>query len=152
MPAFLVHGVPDTSISGMASASISSAPTSSRLDARLRHTNPPRVRCTKEAYASWLIAGVEEVGEPVDIVGHDWGSLLVQRLVSLRPDLVRTWTAGGAALDADYVWHDTAKTRQTPKAGEKLMRPSPRTRWPAPSPARARRGYARDVPATPTSR
>lgn len=76
---------------------------------------------TKEAYLAWLIDEVEKVGEPVDIVGHDWGSLLVQRLVSVRPDLVRTWAAGGAPLDPEYVWHDTAKVWQTPGAGEQLM-------------------------------
>lgn len=82
---------------------------------------PAGFQATKEAYLAWLIAEVENVGQPVDIVGHDWGSLLVQRLVSVRPDLVRTWTAGGAPLDPEYVWHDTAKIWQTPGAGEQLM-------------------------------
>jgi pimeloyl-ACP methyl ester carboxylesterase len=76
---------------------------------------------TKDAYAAWLIEQVEAVGEPVDIVGHDWGAMLVQRVVSLRPDLVRTWACGSGPLDTDYVWHDTAKIWQTPGAGEQLM-------------------------------
>jgi pimeloyl-ACP methyl ester carboxylesterase len=76
---------------------------------------------TKDAYAAWLIARIEEIGEPVDLVGHDWGSLLAQRIVSLRPDLVRTWAVGGAALDETYEWHPTAKIWQTPDAGEQFM-------------------------------
>jgi pimeloyl-ACP methyl ester carboxylesterase len=82
---------------------------------------PAGFDATKDAYASWLIEQVEAVGEPVDIVGHDWGAMLVQRVVSLRPDLVRTWACGSGPLDTDYVWHDTAKVWQTPGAGEQLM-------------------------------
>jgi pimeloyl-ACP methyl ester carboxylesterase len=82
---------------------------------------PPGFDATQDSYVNWLIAQVEAVGEPVDIVGHDWGSLLVQRLVSLRPDLVRTWACGSGPVDPEYVWHDTAKVWQTPEEGEKLM-------------------------------
>jgi pimeloyl-ACP methyl ester carboxylesterase len=82
---------------------------------------PDGFDATKEAYADWLIGEVEAAGEPVDIVGHDWGSILVQRLISLRPDLVRTWACGSGPIDPEYVWHDTAKVWQTPGEGEKLM-------------------------------
>ena len=61
------------------------------------------------------------MGEPVDLVGHDWGSFLVQRVVSIRPDLIRTWAAGGGAVDRDYVWHDLAQMWQTPEVGEQIM-------------------------------
>jgi hypothetical protein len=43
----------------------------------------------------------------------------VQRVVALRPDLIRSWcsdVAGGA--DPNYVWHDLAQLWQTPGAGE----------------------------------
>jgi len=68
-----------------------------------------------------LVAQIEAVGEPVDLVGHDWGSLLVQRVVSIRPDLIRTWAAGGGTVDRDYVWHDMAQMWQTPEVGEQVM-------------------------------
>jgi pimeloyl-ACP methyl ester carboxylesterase len=64
---------------------------------------------------------MEKVGEPVDLVGHDWGSLLVQRAVSLRPDLIRTWACGNGPVDREYVWHDMAQQWQTPGVGEALM-------------------------------
>src|SRR5436853_3550746 len=69
----------------------------------------------------WLIGEIEGVGAPVDLVGHDWGSLLVQRVVSLRPDLVRTWACGDGPIDVDYVWHDLAQQWQAAGVGEQLM-------------------------------
>jgi pimeloyl-ACP methyl ester carboxylesterase len=45
----------------------------------------------------------------------------VQRVVSLRPDLVRTWACGDGPVDADYVWHDLAQQWQTPGVGEQVM-------------------------------
>ena len=122
MPAFLVHGVPDTAMLwddvrkhlGRRDVIAPSMP-------GFGTPVPDGFDATKDAYVTWLIEQVEAVGEPVDLVGHDWGALLVQRLVSVRPDLVRTWAAGSGPLDSEYVWHDTAKTWQTPAAGEQLM-------------------------------
>ncbi|MEO1038446.1 MAG: alpha/beta hydrolase [Pseudomonadota bacterium] len=80
---------------------------------------------TMDAYAGWLtqelVAAADRSGGPVDLVGHDWGGLLVQRVACLRPELVRSWAAGGVAIDEDYVWHDVAQIWQTPGAGEELM-------------------------------
>lgn len=122
MPAVLVHGVPDT------------AQLWDGVRAHLSRTDivtpglpgfatpvPPGFDATKEAYVDWLTAQIEAIGEPVDLVGHDWGSLLVQRVVSLRPDLVRTWAAGAGTVDRDYVWHDMAQAWQTPEMGEQVM-------------------------------
>ncbi|MEO6394067.1 MAG: alpha/beta hydrolase, partial [Pyrinomonadaceae bacterium] len=58
---------------------------------------------------------------PVDLVGHDWGALLVLRCVSLHPDLVRSWAAGAAPIDAKYTWHEAARMWQTPGMGEQVM-------------------------------
>ena len=74
---------------------------------------------TMDDYAAWLIAELEAVGEPVDLVGHDWGGGFTVRLVSLRPDLVRSWVSDAAGLgDVDFEWHDFAKIWQTPGEGE----------------------------------
>jgi pimeloyl-ACP methyl ester carboxylesterase len=122
MPAFFVHGVPDTAtmwdgIREHLSRTDVVAPNLPGFDAPI----PAGFGATKDEYAAWLIGAVEAVGEPVDIVGHDWGSLLVQRVVSLRPDLVRTWAAGAASVDKTYVWHDMAVMWQTPEVGEQVM-------------------------------
>ena len=52
---------------------------------------------------------------------HDWGCSLAVRVASLRPDLVRTWAAGGGPVSKDYQWHELAKIFQTPGAGEDWM-------------------------------
>jgi pimeloyl-ACP methyl ester carboxylesterase len=82
---------------------------------------PAGFDATKEAYVTWLTAEIERVGGPVDLVGHDWGANLVQRVVSLRPDLIRTWAAGSGIVDVEYVWHDLAQQWQTPGVGEQLV-------------------------------
>ena len=43
------------------------------------------------------------------------------RAVSVRPDAVRSWAAGAAPLDREYVWHQAAQAWQTPGKGEKVM-------------------------------
>lgn len=40
-----------------------------------------------------VIALIEEIGRPVDLVGHDWGAIVGWSVVARRPDLVRSWTA-----------------------------------------------------------
>ena len=122
MPAVFVHGVPDTQ--RVWDAVIF------RLDRKDVVTLalpgfgcPPSdgFAATKEAYVDWLLGQLAAVQGPIDLVGHDWGALLVVRAVSLRPDAVRSWAAGGAPLDREYVWHQAAKAWQTPGLGEKVM-------------------------------
>lgn len=122
MPAFFVHGVPDTDhLWDDVRAHLSRTDTIALSMPGFGTPLPEGFDCTKEAYAAWLIAQVEAVGEPVDLVGHDWGCMLVQRLVSQRPGLVRTWAAGSGPLDTAYVWHPTAQAWQTAGVGEQLM-------------------------------
>lgn len=122
MPAVLVHGVPDTHRLW------------DSLRAHLRRSDvvavslpgfgvplPAGFAATKEAYVDWLIGEIARLGSPVDLVGHDWGSLLVQRVVALRPDLIRTWACGDGPVDVEYVWHDLAQQWQTPGVGEQIM-------------------------------
>jgi pimeloyl-ACP methyl ester carboxylesterase len=127
MPAVLVHGNPDTHLlweqvidhlgdSGEEVLAVDlpgfAAPASDGF------------ACTKEAYVDWIvdrIVPMRERGGPVDLVGHDWGSLLVQRIASIRPDLLASVTCGGAAVDRDYPWHPLAQVWQTPGEGERYM-------------------------------
>ena len=85
------------------------------------HPAPDGFPCTKEAYVDWIVARLEELDGGVDLVGHDWGSLLVQRVASVRPDLLSSVTCGGATVDADYPWHPLAQVWQTPGEGERYM-------------------------------
>ena len=124
MPALLIHGNPDTA----------------RLWDRVReHLDPygdevvaadlpgfaepapDGFGCTKEEYVEWIADRCRELGGKVDLVGHDWGSLLVQRVASIHGDLLATVTAGGAAVDTEYPWHPLAQVWQTPGEGERYM-------------------------------
>ncbi|MBV9513984.1 MAG: alpha/beta hydrolase [Mycobacteriaceae bacterium] len=74
------------------------------------------------AYRNWLEDALEDVGEPVDVVGHDWGGGHVVNMVMHRPELVRSWVSDVLGLfDPDYVWHDLAQVWQTPGDGERLV-------------------------------
>jgi pimeloyl-ACP methyl ester carboxylesterase len=122
MPAYLVHGVPD------------SPAIWEPLRRHLRRTDivtptlpgfgtplPTGFGATCDEYVDWLIADIATLRAPVDLVGHDWGSILALRIASVRPDLVRTLAAGSGPLDLEYQWHETAVLWQTPDIGEQLM-------------------------------
>ena len=80
---------------------------------------PDGFGATMDEYADWLIGALEAIGEPVDLVGHDWGGLLVGRLISVRPDLLRSWVSDAiGGFDPEWEWHAFAKIWQTPGEGE----------------------------------
>jgi pimeloyl-ACP methyl ester carboxylesterase len=82
---------------------------------------PEGFGATKEDYVDWLVGELERLRAdgPVDLVGHDWGGGFTLRLVSLRPDLVRSWVTDASGLGhADHKWHEFAKIWQTPGDGE----------------------------------
>jgi pimeloyl-ACP methyl ester carboxylesterase len=77
---------------------------------------------TSDGYRDWLIAELERLDAPVDLVGHDWGAGHALRAATARPDLVRrlvTDIAGTA--DRRYEWHDMAQVWQTEGDGEAFV-------------------------------
>lgn len=77
---------------------------------------------TWDGYTGWLVGELESIGEPVDLVGHDWGGGHVMRVAVERPDLIRSWATDIAGCFAsDYEWHDAAQVWQTPGDGEKSL-------------------------------
>ena len=122
MPAVFVHGVPEThliwdDLRSRLSRKDIIAPDMPGFSTPV----PDGFGATMNEYAGWLIGELEKAGEPVDLVGHDWGALLSLRVACLRPDLIRTWTIGSGAIDPDYVWHDLARMWQTPGVGEQVL-------------------------------
>jgi pimeloyl-ACP methyl ester carboxylesterase len=129
-----VHGVPDTP--AMWAPLIEAL----GLDPAMTHCPalpgfstpvPEGFDCTKEAYADWLVSEIEAhrpEGGQVDLVGHDWGALLVIRAAWLRPDLVRSWAVANALPEPQYKWHRTARIWQTPVLGEIFMAMTGRNR------------------------
>lgn len=77
---------------------------------------------TQGEYREWLLGQLSHIDGPVDLVGHDWGAGHVFGALATQPGLVRTWAADCAGLmHPDYVWHDAARTWQTPEAGEESV-------------------------------
>ena len=83
---------------------------------------PDDFSATHLAYRNWLEGQLERIGEPVDLVGHDWGGLHVVNVAMHRPELLRSWASDDVGMfDAHYVWHDVAQVWQTPGAGEEFI-------------------------------
>ena len=123
MTIVLVHGNPETGAIwgpmvealGRDDAVVLSPP---GFGAPLPHNFP----ATYTAYRDWLEGELENIAEPVDIVGHDWGGGHVLNVVMHRPELVRSWASDVVGLfEPDYVWHDLAQVWQTPGDGEQLI-------------------------------
>ncbi|MEV0220951.1 alpha/beta hydrolase [Streptomyces sp. NPDC050704] len=122
MPAVLIHGVPDTH---RLWDGVRRQLTRSDVEAwdlpGFGAPRPAGFGSTKEEYVDWLVERLEKVGEPVDLVGHDWGCILTARVASVRPDLVRTWAGGNGPISSEYVWHPLAKIWQDPFEGDRFM-------------------------------
>jgi len=126
MPALFVHGNPDKAhLWDLVIDNLGDVDEAVAVDLPgFAEPAPAGFDCTKEAYVDWIVEQLEALRDrrgPVDLVGHDWGSLLVQRIASIRPDLLRSVACGGAAIDRDYPWHSLAQIWQTPGEGEKFM-------------------------------
>ncbi len=119
MPAVLVHGVPDTyRVWEPLRKHLARQDVVALALPGFNAPLPLDFNATKEEYANWIIRQLEDMGEPVDLVGHDWGCILTMRVASLRPDLIRSWAAGSGPVSATYKWHPLAKIWQTPDEGE----------------------------------
>lgn len=97
MTSVLVHGVPETAAVW--------TPLVARLadlgETDVRTLPPPGFgvgvpdgfSATMLGYRDWLVAELEGIGHPIDLVGRDWGGGHVLNVAMTRPDLLRTWTA-----------------------------------------------------------
>jgi pimeloyl-ACP methyl ester carboxylesterase len=122
MPAVFVHGVPETpAVWDALTAHLHRDDVIALQLPGFGCSRPNGFEATKEAYVTWLVRELSEIGAqgPIDLVGHDWGGGFVLRLVSTRADLVRSWVSDIAGMgDLDFEWHQVAKIWQTPGAGE----------------------------------
>jgi pimeloyl-ACP methyl ester carboxylesterase len=122
MPAVFVHGVPDTA--AFWAPVLAELTRDDKVALALPGFGcpvPDGFGATKEEYVAWIEQQLRDIGEPVDLVGHDWGSLLTERIALTQPELLRSFTmANGAVTDA-FTWHDLAVQWQTPEVGEQIM-------------------------------
>ena len=83
---------------------------------------PDGFGATYDEYVAWLAAELEAIGEPVDLVGHDWGSNFTFRVASAHPDLLRSWVIDTAGCFAPgYSFPGVCHIWQTPGAGEEAI-------------------------------
>jgi pimeloyl-ACP methyl ester carboxylesterase len=83
---------------------------------------PEDFGATYDEYVSWLAAELEAIGEPVDLVGHDWGSNFTLRLACERSDLLRSWVVDtGGCFAPGYSFPDVCHIWQTVGAGEQAI-------------------------------
>lgn len=118
MTVVYVHGVPETpTLWGPLRSRIGGDSVALRLPG-FGSPRPAAMR-TKEDYAAWLADQVRAVGEPVDLVGHDWGGHLVLRIVSGYDVPVRSWVSDVLnAWHPAYEWHDGATVLQGEQGDE----------------------------------
>ena len=126
MTVVLVHGVPETA----AVWDLFVEALDGRGESDVRRLSPPGFGApvpegfvaTMEGYRDWLVAELEAIGAPVDLVGHDWGGGHVLNVAMSRPDLINTWVSDvPGVFDPEYVWHDMAQAWQTADVGEEAV-------------------------------
>jgi pimeloyl-ACP methyl ester carboxylesterase len=125
MTIVLVHGVPETAaLWNLLRAELGRTDVDAVSLPGFGCPRPDGFGATKEEYVDWLAGELERRGAdgPVDLVGHDWGGGFAVRLVSTRPELVRSWVTDAAGVgDVTFEWHDFARIWQTPGAGEEFF-------------------------------
>lgn len=123
MPAVLVHGNPETpAVWGPLRRELEREDVVALQLPGFGVPTPAGFSATKEEYVDWLVAELEAIDGPIDLVGHDWGGGFVLRVATTRPELVRTWVSDVAGLlHRDYVWHDFAQIWQAEGAGEEWV-------------------------------
>ena len=123
VPAVLVHGNPETAaVWSPMVAELGRGDVATLSPPGFGAPVPAGFAAGADDYVAWLAAELEAIGEPVDLVGHDWGGNFVLRLACERPDLLRSWCTDTAGVFApDYVWHEMSQLWQTPGAGEEAV-------------------------------
>lgn len=124
---FFLHGVPDSPAIWrplLAALDLGATPVAVPALPGFTAPLPAGFAATKEAYADWAVGQAEALVSahgPIDIIGHDWGALIAQRVAMLRPDLIRSWAISNAVIDPDYRGHRVARIWNTPVLGEIFM-------------------------------
>ena len=123
MPVVMVHGNPETdAVWGPLVAELGLPDVVRLSPPGWGAPAPDGWTATVEEYRRWLVGELEAIGEPVDLVGHDWGGGHALNVAMTRPDLLRTWVSDLlGCFDPDYVWHPLAQGWQARGKGEEAV-------------------------------
>jgi pimeloyl-ACP methyl ester carboxylesterase len=117
-----VHGVPETTVVWKALQEAVGGPSVSLALPGFGNGLPSGFVPTKDQYASWLMDELKKMQGPIDLVGHDWGALLVLRVATVGEVRLRSWVCDvGSVFHPDYAWHPWAATLITPGQGEETL-------------------------------
>ena len=72
-----------------------------------------------DGYAEWLASEIARLDE-VDLIGHDWGGLLVLRVAADNPTNLRSWCVDSPNLAPTFSWHEGAQAWQATRSGEAI--------------------------------
>lgn len=117
-----VHGVPETAAIWRKVRALVGGESVALALPGFGNPRPDGFGARMDDYASWLVHELDRIGEPVDLVGHDWGALLTYRIATAHGDRLRSWAADiGNVAHPDYVWHPFAQIWQSPGEGEEFF-------------------------------
>ncbi len=117
-----VHGVPETAAIWVKVRKAISGQSVALSLPGFGCPRPEDFGATKDDYVEWLLGELEQIGGPIDLVGHDWGAGLTYRVATAHGDRVRSWAADiGNIAHPNYEWHDFARLWQTPGEGEAFV-------------------------------
>lgn len=125
-PVLLLHGNPDTS-AAWAGVIDALAPTFRCIAPDLpgfgASTAPEGFDYSLDGLVAFMEALYASlaIGEPVHVVGHDFGGLIAAAWISRFPQRAASVTLANAAFSSDYRWHFWAHVWRTPLLGEFSM-------------------------------
>jgi pimeloyl-ACP methyl ester carboxylesterase len=120
MTIVLVHGVPNTAeVWGPLRSALSDRDAIALKLPGFGCEAPAGFSGTRYAYRDWLIEELTAINEPVDLVGHDQGSVISQGVILARPDLINSWVLGAGVCADDFFWHRQARIWQNTGLGER---------------------------------
>ena len=78
---------------------------------------PASMTGTRWEMAEWLTGQLRRFGQPVHVVGHDVGGMILHSVLINHPELLRSWTIT-STTEPDWPWHHNARVWQTTTLGE----------------------------------
>jgi pimeloyl-ACP methyl ester carboxylesterase len=117
-----LHGVPETAAIWRKVQALIGEPSVALPLPGFGNPRPEGFGATKDDYVAWILDQLEAIGEPIDLVGHDWGAILTFGIALRHGGAIRSWAADvGSCVHPDYVWHAAAQLWQTPGDGESFF-------------------------------
>src|SRR3546814_10170197 len=88
-----VHGVPETAAIWKAVQDHVEGDSVALALPGFGTARPAGFGATKDDYVQWLVSELDPIGEPVHLVGHDWGAGLTYRVATAFGDRLGSWAA-----------------------------------------------------------